>query len=173
MLPLNSPIEAYKGILIFEVSDREYCMDYSCVTSTLRQPFKIIKDYKEDKQIFSVLSLRGKLIPLIDLNQELKKKGAGRNEKRESRVILIEINNELFGILVDKIKEVVALDTKFIATSLKFNPETELPDNSVGKGFIEGSLEFEGRNLQLLDMMGLADAAKIPGQEKGSKLSGE
>ncbi|HSD63953.1 MAG TPA: chemotaxis protein CheW [Ignavibacteriaceae bacterium] len=165
MHPKYNVIESFTGLLIFEISGREYCLNYSIVASMLRPPFEIINNCGEDNQGYSIITLKNGTVPLINLKELLKQRGSGRIEKKDSRVIIIENHNEHFGLLVEKIKEVFALDPKYITTSVKFNPETDLPDKFVGNNFSEGFLEIEGRSLQLLNIEKLIDTVQIFNKE--------
>ena len=67
-----------------------------------------------------VISVRGSIIPLIDLRRRFGAKPAGRKE----RVILVRFGSEKAGFVVDEIKEIMTL-----------SPEEITPPPTLFKGF--------------------------------------
>ncbi len=157
MHPLYNILENYSGLLIFEVSGRDYCLDYSIVSSTLKPPFDITIG---DGPGYSRILFKNTHIPLINLDGILNQKKPGKINK-DSRVIIIEYYDELYGLLVGKIKEIFALDPKYITTSIKFNPEAKIRMHNGHHEYINGSLEIENRNLLLLNIGKITESNKI------------
>ena len=60
-----------------------------------------------------VMSVRGTVIPLIDLRRRFGTKPAGKKE----RIIIVRFEQEKIGLLVDGIKEIVALSPEEITKS--------------------------------------------------------
>lgn len=157
MHPLYNVLKNFTGLLIFEISGRDYCLDYSIVASTLKPPFNIIIG---DGPGYSRIIFKNIVIPLINLEYIFNQKKPGKINKN-SRVIIIEYNDELYGLLVGCIKEIFALDSKYINTSIKFNPEINIRPHNGHSDYINGSLEIENRNLLLLNIERITEANKI------------
>ncbi len=83
------------------------------------------------------------VIPLIDLKKVLNNKK--QNIDENSRIIIIEFKEIQFGLLVERIKEIIALDSKMRATSLQIIPKLNVQ-------YIEGTIELEDRKLMLLNI---------------------
>lgn len=88
-----------------------------------------------------VISVRGSVIPLIDLRRRFGTKPAGKKE----RVIIVRFEKEKAGFLVDEIKEIMEL-----------SPEEITPPPSLFRGFkteyLHGIGKKEGRIIILLNI---------------------
>ncbi len=144
-------IGSYTGLLIFEVAGIDYCLNDSIVFSTVKPPFEISRCGKGSGNEDRVIKVNERLIPLIDLKTILNPKLKSTKTTRSSRVIIIENENEEFGFLVDKIKEIMALDSKYIFNCIKLLPDTEPTKTYEGNNYTKGSLEIDNRCILLLD----------------------
>ena len=144
-------IESFTGLLIFEVAGRDYCVNDAVVVSTLRPALalSLYSGPQDTDQQF--LTLNDKKIPLISLKNILSPQAEESIQSGRSRVIIIEDKEEQYGLLVDKIKEIIALDLKYIADCIKFKPFVNLPGDTVAYRFLEGSIEIDKRCLLLLN----------------------
>jgi purine-binding chemotaxis protein CheW len=88
-----------------------------------------------------VISVRGAVIPLIDLRRRFGAKPAGRKE----RVVIVRFEKEKAGFLVDEIKEILAL-----------SPEEISPPPALFKGFrteyLNGIGKKDGKIIILLNV---------------------
>ena len=134
--------ENCKSLLIFEISEVEYCLS-NTILSSITKPDNIFPLVASERSKYSLLRIDNKSIPLIDLKKILTDKKQQIDEN--SRIIIIEYKEIQFGLLVERIKEIIALDSKFVTTSLQFIPKLNVRH-------IEGTIEFEDRKLMLLNM---------------------
>jgi len=134
--------EDCRSLLIFEISDVEYCLS-NTILSSIAKPDNIFRLRASERSKYSLLRIGNKSIPLIDLKKVLNDKKQHIDEN--SRVLIIEYKEILFGFLVERIKEIIALDSKFMTTSLQFIPELKIR-------YIEGTIEFEDRKLMFLNI---------------------
>ena len=130
------------SLLIFEISDVEYCLSNTLLSSIAKSD-NIYQLRTTERSKYSLLRIGNKSIPLIDLKKVLNNKKQHIDEN--SRVIIIEYKENQFGLLVERIKEIIALDSKFVTTSLQFIPELKVR-------YIEGTIEFEDRKLIFLNI---------------------
>jgi len=130
------------SLLIFEISDVEYCLS-NTILSCIDKPTNIFQLRATERSKYSLLRIGNKSIPLIDLKKVLNNKKQHIDEN--SRVLIIEYKEIQFGLLVERIKEIIALDSKFVMTSLQFIPELKVR-------YIEGTIEFEDRKLLFLNI---------------------
>ncbi|MCH7724704.1 MAG: chemotaxis protein CheW [Bacteroidetes bacterium] len=130
------------SLLIFEISDVEYCLS-NTILSSIAKSDNIYQLRTTERSKYSLLRIGNKSIPLIDLKKVLNDKKQHIDEN--SRVLIIEYKEIQFGLLVERIKEIIALDSKFVTTSLQFIPELKVR-------YIEGTIEFEDRKLLFLNI---------------------
>jgi len=104
---------------IFNISQEVFGIDISRVFEILRVQ-KIYSIPGLPGFLTGVMSVRGAVIPVMDLRLRFGMKPAGRKE----RIILVRYGNEKIGFLVDEIREI-----------LQLNPEDLRPSPSIFKGF--------------------------------------
>jgi two-component system, chemotaxis family, sensor kinase CheA len=82
-----------------------------------------------------VLRLRNKLLPLIHLKKLLKMEGAGDSEPENGFIVVTQVGNQTFGIVVDGVFHTEEIVVKPMATKLRdiamFSGNTILGDGSV------------------------------------------
>ncbi|NJD56503.1 MAG: purine-binding chemotaxis protein CheW [Nitrospirae bacterium] len=104
---------------IFNISDETFGIDIARVLEILRVQ-KIFTIPGLPGFLSGVMSVRGAVIPVMDLRRRFGMKPAGRKE----RIILVRYDQEKIGFLVDEIKEILVL-----------NPDEIRPSPSIFKGF--------------------------------------
>ena len=104
---------------IFNIHDETFGIDIARVIEILRVQ-KIFTIPGLPEFLSGVMSVRGAVIPVMDLRLRFGTKPAGRKE----RIILVRYDREKIGFLVDEIKEILVL-----------NPDEIRPSPSIFKGF--------------------------------------
>jgi purine-binding chemotaxis protein CheW len=104
---------------IFNIGDEMFGIDISQVFEILRVP-KIFSIPGLPEFLSGVMSVRGAVIPVMDLRRRFGTLPSGRKE----RIILVRCGDEKIGFLVDEIKEILML-----------NPEEINPSPSIFRGF--------------------------------------
>jgi len=104
---------------IFNISEEVFGIDISRVLEILRVQ-KIFSIPGLPGFLTGVMSVRGAVIPVMDLRLRFGMKPAGKKE----RIILVRYGEEKIGFLVDEIREILVL-----------NPEDLRPSPSIFKGF--------------------------------------
>jgi purine-binding chemotaxis protein CheW len=93
--------------VIFSLGDKEYGADLSEVIEVVRlRTITCIPD--TPVCVEGVISLRGKVIPLVNMAVKL-----GLNKLlpvKSSRIIVVRVDAQMVGVLVDKVAGVVSLD---------------------------------------------------------------
>lgn len=93
-------------LVVFELSSEFYGVDISAVNTIIRMQ-EITEIPRSPEFVEGVINLRGSIIPVIDLRKRL---GLRVNEPtRASRIIVIEANNQMIGMVVDAVAETVRL----------------------------------------------------------------
>lgn len=124
----------------FRLSDIEEILRYQIVTFVPRTP-----DYVQ-----GITSLRGKIIPVVDLMKRLSITGGGANTEVRRKVLILKGANGLFGALVDKIKGVV----RVLPSEIKDAP-SHLSENE--QIFIEGVILHENKFISVVRLSEILD----------------
>ena len=130
-------VENLSSLLIFSISDVDYCLSNTTVSSVIR-PDNVYKVKLTDGEKYSLLCIESKSIPLIDLKKIFHKKE--QKIDSDTRVIIVEYADIQFGLLAEKVKEMIAVDADYIKNSGRFIPEKD-------SLYIEGILELESKKL--------------------------
>jgi len=88
-----------------------------------------------------IINLRGRIIPIIDLRKRF---GLEAENKDETRIIIVDINSQIVGIIVDAVTEVMRLP----ATSIEPPPPSFILDAE----YIDGVGKLADRLLILLNI---------------------
>ncbi|MFW5722487.1 MAG: chemotaxis protein CheW [Desulfohalobiaceae bacterium] len=129
-------------LVTFRIGEEEFGVDILLVQEIIRK-MNITRVPKAPDFVEGVINLRGKVIPIIDLRKRfgLETKGYDKN----TRFIVIEINDMIVGFVVDSVSEV-----------LRIPSDTVEPPPPVVSGldseYISGVGKLEDRLLILLDL---------------------
>jgi purine-binding chemotaxis protein CheW len=144
--PENAPAEEAAPIqelelLSFRLGDEEYAVPVDAVKEVLKNrdltPVPNAPDY-----VLGVMSLRGPVLPVIDLCRRLGLP-PGKNDEK-SRIIVVSVNEEDAGIHVDRVTGVVRIPPE----SVRPTPETI----EHGAEFLKGIVRKDDRLYILLDI---------------------
>lgn len=136
-----------KQFLTFHLGKESYALN-------LVQTKEIIKNKKitnvpnTEKDISGVINLRGQIVPVLDLKKSLglKPEDAHTNiNEEEKRIIIVELNNLLTGILVDSVRGVVEVDEEEIE-------KVSVEDKSIKKEYIDGVIKMDRQLLIIIDL---------------------
>ncbi len=137
-------------VLIFSVGEKDYGADITQVREVIRRR-KVTPVPEAAAFVEGVISLRGRVIPLINLRKKL---GREPQEVASNRIVVTTIQNHWTGILVDQVKDVVT-----------FKPEAITKPDEVlqGAAYLVGVTKWEGRLVLLINLTEL-----LKGEEKES-----
>ncbi|TGK50768.1 purine-binding chemotaxis protein CheW [Leptospira kanakyensis] len=103
--------------LIFSLADRSYGIEIKNITEIVgMQTITEIPDMPSF--IKGVINLRGKVIALIDVRDRFRMANISYDEK--TCIIILNIQNQLIGLIVDTVKEVIRINTQNIEEAPKF-----------------------------------------------------
>ncbi len=126
-------------IVVFSVAEKVYGADISQVREVIRMrkatPVPDAAPYIE-----GVISLRGKVIPLINLRKKL---GFETQSSDSNRIIVIRIQDSWMGILVDQVKDVVTLNESDV---------TKPDDVLKGARYLRGMAKWQGHLVLIADL---------------------
>lgn len=138
-------IEEFKNakevqMVVFRLADEEYAVPIINVQEII-MPQAATKIPKAPGFIEGIINLRGKIISVIDGKKKFQLEQTDRNKANE-RIIVLDIEHEIIGLIVDEVKEVIHLNTEDIEL-----PPMELDEE---KNFIMGVGKFQNRLLILI-----------------------
>lgn len=93
-------------LVTFSIGEEEFGVDILKVQEIIRT-MEITKVPRAQDFVEGVINLRGKVIPIIDLRRRF-----GLDSKphdKDTRIIVIEINNMIVGFVVDSVSEVLRI----------------------------------------------------------------
>ncbi|MDD5226198.1 MAG: chemotaxis protein CheW [Candidatus Omnitrophica bacterium] len=140
-------------ILVFSIGDKDYGADIAQIREVIRMR-KVTRVPEAAAFVEGVISLRGRVIPLINLRKKL---GMKSEEVPSNRIVVTTIQNHWTGILVDQVKTVMTLKPEDIA-----KPDEVL--QSVA--YLVGVTKWEGRLILLVDITGFLRGEESDGLRK-------
>ncbi|MBN2810076.1 MAG: purine-binding chemotaxis protein CheW [Deltaproteobacteria bacterium] len=91
----------------FQLAEALFGLDTMLVQEIIKVP-EITKVYQAPEEIIGIINLRGKIVTIIDLGVKLELPSTV--ESRNRRIIIVESGNEPFGLMVDRINDVIQID---------------------------------------------------------------
>ncbi len=128
-------------IVGFMLGEEEYAVDILSVNEILKMT-PITRVPKANEFVRGVINLRGNVVPIINLRKKFK--GEEKAVDDTTRIIILTIDDNRFGIIVDNVTEVIRINTEDIE-------EPNLID-SLDKKYVEGVGKYDGRLLILLKL---------------------
>lgn len=137
--------------LTFSLADEEYALTIDSVSEIIK-PREVTDIPRVPDFISGIISLRGIIVPVFDMNQRLKLGGSELSSS--SRIIVCQEGERLAGFLVDRINQVVNVPLANIEP-----PPTVL--SGLDRDFVEGVGRVEGKMLILLHLSNVINAELI------------
>ena len=140
---------ALSQFLAFHLGKEEYALDINQISEIIKP-----RDYTDIPRvpdfILGLISLRGVVVPIIDLRQRFQ---MGRVElSSASRIIVSHENGVTAGLLVDRINQVVKIDTDRIEP-----PPAVI--TGVDRNLISGIGRYQGRMIIMLNLASVLEIA--------------
>jgi len=125
-------------VLIFNLGNELFALDTARIQS-INEPVPVTKVPVAPPYILGLINLRGNIISIIDINLLL---GIPETGILKENAIILELKDEVLGILVDYAAEIIETD------------DTSFPELPYSKrtGYFEGVIRFEGRQALLIDV---------------------
>ena len=131
-------------LLVFNLFEEHYAIEVSQVREIVRIPENITRVPNAPPYVCGVINLRGTVIPVMDIAVKMSR---GEIERRnESRIVVVEEEDIMFGILVDSVHEVRAVQSSQVETA-------ESIDSAIEREYLQGIVRTkEGDLIVLLDV---------------------
>ena len=142
-------------LIIFQLGDEEFGSDIAQVREIIRKgsitPIPDSPDF-----IQGVTNVRGEIAVVIDLKKRFFLRA--KKDVEEKHIVMTEQDNNLFGLMVDEVSEVLRIPQ----TDIKATPELV---TRIDRIYISGVLTLENRLIMILDLK------KVLSEEELAKLS--
>ena len=125
-------------VVVFKLNDEQFAVETSKVQS-INDMMVITKVPKSKDHIKGLINLRGNVISLLDVNLIL---DVNKSDDEQNNIIIVEMQEELVGIAVDQVDEVLDIEEEII----------EKVDELNKKAYIKGVINFNDRIVTLIDI---------------------
>ncbi|ERI90872.1 CheW-like protein [Clostridiales bacterium oral taxon 876 str. F0540] len=125
-------------VVVFRLGEEQFAVETAKVQS-INDNMGITKVPKAPEHIKGLINLRGNIISLLDINLLL---DIERSEEGQNNIIILEMEDELVGITVDQVDEVLDIDESII----------EKIETDKRKSFLKGVINFKDRIVTLIDI---------------------
>lgn len=124
-------------VVVFKLNNEQFAVETAKVQS-INDTMEITKVPKAPNYIKGLINLRGNVISLLDINLLL---DVPKKEESQNNIIILEMEDELVGINVDQVDEVLDVEEKIIEKI-----------NDGKKAYINGVINFQDRIVTLIDI---------------------
>ena len=159
MMLKEDEISSEVQLVVFSLGDEEFGVDIAQVREIIKL-VEITKMPNSPVFVEGVVNLRGSIATVIDLRTRLGIASPGNGE--DTRIVIVELGNDIVGMIVDSVAEVLRLPVRDI-------DETSLLTSQVGAEYIRGVGKLEDRILILLDLNKALTGSEVAQIEKISK----
>ena len=141
-------------LVTFQLGDELYGVNIMDVKEIVRlQNVRVIPN--APYYVEGIINLRGEIIPIIDLHKRFRIKALDKEEMDfEGGFIILKIDNNKIGIIIDKVARVVVVK----AEDVKEPPQML---TGIGSEYIEGVIREENGYLIMLNIRKLFDAKEL------------
>ncbi len=130
-------------LVIFKLGTEEFAVDIMQVQEIIRIP-EITRIPKSPEYIKGVINIRGKIIVVMDLDSRF---NMNKNEiTDESRIIVVDIDGTVAGIVVDSVSEVIRMDGENV------DDTPEVIAQKINADYLKGVGKIDDRMLILLNL---------------------
>ena len=129
--------------IVIKIGDEQYGININNIDNILRMQH-ITRVPKVASYIKGVINLRGEVIPVISLRTRMGLPDG--EETKDTRIIILKVEQqEVMGVIVDEVKEVVTLSEEEME-------RVSYEDRDDKKNFIYGIGKYEAGLISLLDL---------------------
>ncbi|WP_026881221.1 chemotaxis protein CheW [Clostridium akagii] len=125
-------------VVIFKLKDEQFAVETSRV-QTISEVMTITKVPNAPRFVKGLINLRGSVLSMLDLNMLL---DIGESSAEQQSTIILKLEDELVGIAVDQVDEVLDIDEAIIES---------IGDDS-RKAYEKGVINFKDRIVTFVDI---------------------
>ncbi|MGM0471392.1 MAG: chemotaxis protein CheW [Bacillota bacterium] len=133
--------EETRQLIVFNLGGEEFGVKITRVQEIIR-PKKITELPNSSEFMAGIINLRGDIISVIDLRSKF---GVQQETDQKTRIIIVEMDNQDVGLIVDSVSEVLRIEPEDIE---------EAPDRIAGikEDYLKGIGKVDDRIVILLDL---------------------
>jgi purine-binding chemotaxis protein CheW len=133
-----------RQLVVFQLGAELYGVEISRVHEIIR-PQSITRVPRAPAFVEGVINLRGKVIPVVDLRRRFGLPAA--EQTRSSRIVVVEIGDQVVGIVVDGVSEVLRVNDASVEPA-----SPVVAGSDAGSEYISGIAKLTDRLVILLDL---------------------
>jgi len=130
-------------LVIFQLAGEEFGVEIMQVQEIIRMP-DITRIPQSPEYVGGIINLRGKIIVVINLDTRFDLHSKELDD--DSRIIIVEIGENVVGMVVDSVSEVLRLSTANV------EPAPEIIKAKIEADYLRGVGKLDDRLLILLDL---------------------
>lgn len=136
-------LKTYLKLVGFRLGDEEYAVDILKIKE-IKLLMEITRVPKAPGFVEGVINLRGDIVPIIDLRKKLRLPVTPFGE--DTRIIIVEIESKMCGVIVDGVSEVIEIEESKILDT------PSIVKGSIEEQYLKGVGKMGDRILILLDL---------------------
>ena len=150
-------------LVIFQLGGEEFGVEIMQVQEIIRMP-DITRIPQSPEYVEGVINLRGKIIVVINLNTKFDLHS--KELDADSRIIIVEIGENVVGMIVDSVSEVLRLSTSSV------EPAPDIISTKIKADYLKGVGKLDERLLILLDLERVLNDDEMAQLESVSEMYG-
>ncbi|TQD27557.1 chemotaxis protein CheW [Methanolobus vulcani] len=139
----NGPTDELLQMVVFQLGGEEFGVEIMKVQEIIRMP-EITQIPQSPEFVEGVINLRGRIIVVINLDKRFNL--TSKEIDSNSRIIVVEIGENVVGMIVDSVNEVLRIPKSSV------DPAPELVTSTISREYITGVGKIDDRLLILLDL---------------------
>lgn len=161
----TSAVDRDLQVVIFRLATGSYAVDIASVREIIRpQPITVVPH--APPFVVGVINLRSSIVPVLDLRSRCGLPPA--EPTKDSRVVVVQVNDQSIGLQVDAVSEVILLSSDLI------EPTAGLIRGSGHEELLRGVARLDDRLIMLLDLSQAIDTsnrARHPDGERSDEVA--
>ncbi len=125
-------------VVIFKLKNEQFAVETSRV-QTISEAMTVTKVPKAPEYVKGLINLRGSVLSLLDINLLL---NIGENHAEQESTIILKLQDELIGVAVDQVDEVLEVDESII----------ENVQDDKKEPYVKGIINFKDRIVTYIDI---------------------
>jgi purine-binding chemotaxis protein CheW len=135
-------------MVIFRLGGEDFAVDIMHVQEIIRMP-EVTQIPQSPFFVEGVVNIRGRVIVVVNLAKRLALESVVQDEN--SRIIIIELENNVVGMIVESVSEVLSIPVSSVG------PVPDILLSNISADYLEGVGMVDGRLLILMDLKNVLD----------------
>ncbi|WP_426349116.1 chemotaxis protein CheW [Alloiococcus sp. CFN-8] len=123
-------------IVIFNVNNEQFAIEANQVEG-INEILNITKVPKSPDYVLGLINLRGNIITILDIHKLL---NMPKDNSSENNIIIVNVKNEVIGIVVDQVDEVIEIET------------LNIKNDEIQERYIKGIIQLQDRIITLITL---------------------